>query len=93
MFTDWPTALPPGKKIRLQHFRVDNAHSNVQQAWQAMGQPDWPSNSQLAELHQKDALEMLEPARDLEADASGQCAVQFEMPMPSLSLLVMTPVE
>jgi xylan 1,4-beta-xylosidase len=85
--------LPPGRKFRLQHFRVDNTHSNVQQAWQAMGQPDWPSNSQLAELHRGDALEMLEPGRDLEVDASGQCAVQFEMPMPSLSLLVMTPVE
>jgi xylan 1,4-beta-xylosidase len=77
----------------LQHFRVDNTHSNVQQAWQAMGQPDWPSNSQLAELHQKDTLEMLEPARDLEAAASGQCVIEFEMPMPSQSLLVMTPVE
>ena len=85
--------LPPGRKFRLQHFRVDNTHSNVQHAWKAMGQPDWPSSSQLAELHEKDALEMLEPARDLEIDVNGQCAIQFEMPMPSLSLLVVTPVK
>jgi xylan 1,4-beta-xylosidase len=85
--------LPPGKRFRLQHFRVDNSHSNVYQAWQEMGQPDWPSSSQLAELHRRDALEMLEPARDLEADASGRCMMHFEMPMPSLSLLEIAPAK
>jgi len=85
--------LPPGKRFRLQHFRVDNSHSNVYKAWQEMGQPDWPSSSQLAELHRRDGLEMVEPPRDLEPDASGRCMTHFEMPMPSLSLLEIAPAK
>ncbi len=83
--------LPPGQRFRLQHFRVDDSHSNVYKAWQEMGQPDWPTSSQLAELHRRDDLEMLEPSREIEADEQGRCVIQFEMPMPSLSLLVIAP--
>jgi len=65
----------------------------VYKAWREMGQPDWPSSSQLAELHRRDGLEMVEPPRDLEADASGRCMTHFEMPMSSLSLLEIAPAK
>jgi len=86
------TGLLPSQRFRQRHYRVDNTHSNVYGAWQAMGRPDWPNAQQLTELHRRDELEMLEPERSRIADASGKAQLQFELPMPSLSLIEMVPV-
>jgi len=86
------TGLLPGQRFCQRHYRVDNTHSNVYGAWQAMGRPDWPNAQQLAELHRRDELEMLEPERSGTSDASGKVQLQFGLPMPSLSLIELAPV-
>jgi xylan 1,4-beta-xylosidase len=68
-------------------------HSNVYREWQAMGEPKWPSSVQLADLHQHDVLETLEEPRELMTDPQGQTVIDFEMPMPALSLLILEPVK
>jgi xylan 1,4-beta-xylosidase len=87
------TGLLPGKKLRLRHFRIDSAHSNVYGEWEAMGKPKWPDNAQLVDLHQHDDLQTMGESADLIPDQGGQVRVDFEMPMPALSLLVLQPVE
>jgi xylan 1,4-beta-xylosidase len=83
--------LPREQRFRLRHYRVDNLHSNVTAAWQALGKPDWPDAAQLDELHRRDALEMLEPDREISADSAGQITVDFNLPMPALSMIELMP--
>lgn len=85
------SGLPAGKNLRLRHYRVDNAHSNVYAAWQAMGKPDWPNAAQMSELHRGDELQTLEPPRELAADSGGRLQIEFDLPMPSLSLIELAP--
>ena len=84
--------LAPHQGFRLRHYRIDNMHSNVYGAWLAMGRPDWPNAAQLAELHRRDALQMLEPESALSADASGNILLDFTLSMPALSLVELVPL-
>jgi xylan 1,4-beta-xylosidase len=86
------TGLVPGRRFKLHHYRVDNAHSNVYGAWLAMGQPVWPDARQLARLHRRDALETLGPETVRSADASSNVLIDFTLPMPALSLLELVPL-
>lgn len=83
--------LAPGKAFNLRHYRVDSSHSNVYAAWQALGKPDWPDTAQLAELHRRDALDMEEPKRLVSANSDGQITLDFDLPMPAVSMLELAP--
>ena len=83
--------LRPGKTFRVEHYRVDSTHSNVYAAWRRMSRPDWPTNDQLAELRRHDQLDTLIPPQDIVADSAGQIMIQFDLPMPALSLLEIAP--
>jgi hypothetical protein len=58
-----------------------------------MGRPDWPDARQLAELHRRDALEMVAPETLETSDDSGALRLQFLLPMPALSLIELVPAE
>jgi xylan 1,4-beta-xylosidase len=83
--------LAPGRKFRLTHDRIDNDHSNVYKAWLGMGKPDWPDSSQLAVLHQHDGLETLGPDVEVTANAQGEADTEFDLLMPAVSMVVVTP--
>jgi len=40
----------PTDRVLLQHYRIDQAHSNAWEAWKAMGSPQAPTAEQYAEL-------------------------------------------
>ncbi len=43
--------LPPGRQAaRIEMGRVDQAHANPQAAWQALGEPGYPTPDQVAQL-------------------------------------------
>ncbi len=87
------SGLVPGAAYTLTHERVDEHHSNVAAAWAELrreGQ-DWPDDSQWAALRSADRLDELEPARSVVADEGGGALVEFELPMPAMSLLTLTP--
>jgi xylan 1,4-beta-xylosidase len=86
------TGLAPNRQFRLRHYRIDNKHSNVYGAWLDMGRPDWPDTAQLAELHRRDALQMLGHESTPGADSSGNISLEFGLPMPSLSLVELVPL-
>jgi xylan 1,4-beta-xylosidase len=87
------TGLMPGKSYQVEHDRIDNDHSNVYGAWQAMGSPQWPNAAQMALLRQRDSLQSLTPETSLAADAQGQITLSFNMPMPAVSFLNISPLK
>jgi xylan 1,4-beta-xylosidase len=84
--------LTPNGQFLLRHYRVDNKHSNVYGAWLELGQPNWPNSVQLAELHRRDALQMLGHKSTPNADSSGSIFLEFSLPMPALSLVELVPL-
>ena len=85
------SGLTPGASYRVEHDRIDNDHSNVYGAWQAMGSPKWPVGAQMATLHQKDDLQTLAPPSTVTANQQGEVTLEFDLPMPAVSLVKVTP--
>ncbi|TIC84419.1 glycosyl hydrolase [Nocardioides sp. GY 10127] len=87
------TGLVPGARYTLSHERVDADHSDVTGRWGAMKDPDqaWPTEAQWSELRAHDHLEHLEPTRSVTVGDDGSLEVTTELPMPSMSLLTLTP--
>ena len=81
------TGLPPtAHRILLQHFRIDDHHSNAYTVWQAMGAPQHPTAEQQKQLQASSGLELLTSPEWLDV-ANGTVQVQIEMPRESVSLL------
>ena len=75
----------------VEHNRIDNDHSNVYGVWQSMGQPRWPDADEMAVLHRRDNLQKLVPLFSATADAQGKIRLDFDMPMPAVSFVRLTP--
>jgi xylan 1,4-beta-xylosidase len=78
-------------RYRLHHRRLDELHSNVNRAWDGMsgGQP-WPDEAGWRSLRTADRLDDLEPPTDVAVE-DGRLALSFDLPMPAVSLLELTP--
>jgi xylan 1,4-beta-xylosidase len=85
------SGLTPGRSYMVEHNRIDNDHSNVYGVWQSMGQPRWPDADEMAVLHQRDNLQKLVPLFSATADAQGEIRLDFDMPMPAVSFVRLTP--
>ncbi|MGZ5400778.1 MAG: GH39 family glycosyl hydrolase, partial [Nocardioides sp.] len=73
--------------------RVDQDHSNVAATWGRLrdeGQA-WPTDEQWEVLRSADRLEELEPVTRVTADDDGAVRLATSLPMPSMSLLTLTP--
>ena len=75
----------------VRHRRLDEEHSNVNRVWGAMagGRP-WPSEDEWAELAAADQLADFEAPRDVWPDDGG-VRLEFDLPMPAVSLIELTP--
>jgi xylan 1,4-beta-xylosidase len=81
------TGIPVGvKRVLLQHFRVDETHSNAYTAWQEMGSPQHPTAEQYAALQAAGQLQLLTSPEWLDV-SSGQLAVNTDLPHLGISLL------
>ncbi len=79
-----------GVPYLLRHFRVDAEHSNISSAWERIGGgADWPDDAQWALLAQADQLDELHPARSF--DPADELVVDFDLPMPGIAYLELTP--
>jgi xylan 1,4-beta-xylosidase len=74
--------------FRLRHRRVDASHSNIAAHWDG---GDWPDEPAWDRLRAADRLEELEPERVVQPSADGQLELEFELPMPSVSLIELLP--
>ena len=75
------------------HDRVDDDHSDIAAVWGRLKDDDQarPTEEQWVQLREADRLETLVPDADLRADDSGRAEVTFDLPMPSMSSLSLTP--
>ena len=87
--------VEPPSTYDLEHVRVDEHHSNVASVWRELREDgqDWPTDEQWELLRKADRLEELEPRRPVTADPDGVVVIETELPMPSMSQVVLTPPE
>ena len=71
----------------LVHYRLDKEHSNPQGVWQRQGSPEAPNAEQMAQMCAEQELTMLDGPREVKAK-NGELAVDFDLPMPGLSLIM-----
>lgn len=79
--------LEPGRWT-LQHFRIDRDHSNSHTVWQALGSPQDPTAEELARITARQGLERF--ADDTPIDVEQSFSLPLELPLPALSLVVLT---
>ena len=76
-------------RVLLQHYRIDDNHSNAYTVWKEMGSPQEPSAEQYAKLQAAGQLELLDSPRWI-TPADGEIKVNMQLPRQGLSLLRVT---
>jgi xylan 1,4-beta-xylosidase len=78
--------LQPGSYL-VRHRRVDAGHSNIHALWLAFGDDDWPDDFGWERLRERDHLEDLVATASVEVGPDGAIRLDFELPMPAVSLI------
>jgi len=73
-------------RVLLQHYRIDDSHSNAYTVWKGMGSPQKPSPEQFSTLHAAGQLQMLDSPVWLDVQ-DGAVSVAVTMPRQSVSLM------
>jgi xylan 1,4-beta-xylosidase len=80
------SGLPEGR-ILVQHFRIDDDHSNSYEAWKGMGSPQSPTPEQYARLESAGQLQLLESPR---WSSGPEVHIRFSLPLHGVSLIHLT---
>lgn len=81
------SGVPAGvKKVLVEHYRIDENHSNAYTVWKAMGSPQSPTPEQYARLKAAGQLELLTSPQWFDVSA-GKIVVDTSMPRQAVSLL------
>ena len=75
------------REVRVQHYRIDQNHSNAFTAWQRLGSPAQPSAEQYRELEAAGKLASMSAPNTLQVQ-NGQAKLNFALPRQAVSLLV-----
>ncbi|HET7102778.1 MAG TPA: beta-xylosidase [Terracidiphilus sp.] len=82
--------IPAGvHKVLLQHYRIDNTHSNAYTVWKAMGSPQSPTPGQYEQLKQAGGLELLHLPVWLDV-SGGEVTIKTTLPRQAISLMRLT---
>ena len=73
----------------MQHFRVDEEHSNSYEVWKKMGSPQQPTPEQYAQLEAAGQLQLLGSPRWYTAP-DGRVHLTFPLPLHGVSLIRLT---
>jgi xylan 1,4-beta-xylosidase len=73
----------------VEHFRVDDEHSNAYEAWKKMGSPAKPSTEQYAQLEAAGQLQSFTSPRWILAE-QGRLRIPFALPLHGVSLIRLT---
>jgi len=77
-----------GGPLLIEHFRIDQDHSNVFEAWKRMGSPQRPTPAQYAELERSSNLSLIGSPRWVRPEG-GQLTIRYTLPRQAVSLLVL----
>jgi xylan 1,4-beta-xylosidase len=79
--------IPAGvDRVLLEHYRIDDAHSNAYTVWQKMGSPQHPTAQQYADLQAAGQLQLLTSPEWLDVHG-GEVKITTELPRQGISLL------
>ncbi len=76
----------PVRKVQLQHYRIDQTHSNSYEAWKKMGSPKTPTTEQIAQLEKAGQLQLTGPPESVTV-TNGEAVLNFALPRQGVSLL------
>ena len=81
--------IPAGvKKVLLEHYRIDDTHSNSYTVWKAMGSPQAPTPEQYARLQEAGQLQLLNSPEWLDV-SDGKVTIETNLPRQATSLMRM----
>jgi len=79
--------IPTGvRRILLEHFRIDDTHSNAYSVWQSLGSPQNPTGEQYAQLQAAGQLQLFGSPVWLDVK-DGQVMVPTQLPHLAISLM------
>ena len=79
--------IPAGiKKVLLEHYRIDDTHSNSYTVWKAMGSPQAPTPEQYAELQAAGQLQLLSLPQWIDV-RHGKVMIGASLPRQATSLM------
>jgi xylan 1,4-beta-xylosidase len=82
--------LPPAaNRVLVEHYRIDDDHSNAYTVWQQMGSPQKPTAGQYARLEAAGQLQLLMSPEWLPVK-DGKLDVAFVLPRQAVSLLMVS---
>jgi xylan 1,4-beta-xylosidase len=73
-------------KVLLEHYRIDETHSNSYSVWKAMGSPQMPTPEQYARLKEAGQLELLSSPQWLDI-TDGSVTIDTLLPREATSLI------
>ena len=76
----------PAAKALLQHFRIDQEHSNAYTLWKKMGSPQQPTPQQVSELEKAGQLQPLSSPEWVHTE-NGTAVIRMQLPQQGVSLL------
>lgn len=76
----------PGKRVLVQHYRIDQQFSNSYEVWKAMGSPQKPTAEQIATLEKAGQLQLLTSPEWITVK-DGSVSLPFSLPRQGVSLL------
>lgn len=74
---------------KLQHFRIDEEHSNAFTAWKRLGSPQQPTPEQYAQLENAGRLTALSTTEAVALE-NGRATLRFKLPRQAVSLIELT---
>jgi xylan 1,4-beta-xylosidase len=75
--------------VKLEHFRIDENHSNAFAAWKRLGSPASPTPSQYDQLERAGHLAQIDGVK-LARIANSETVVKFNLPRQAVSLVQLT---
>jgi xylan 1,4-beta-xylosidase len=74
------------KRVLLEHYRIDETHSNSYHVWKAMGSPQTPTEAQYSRLKEAGQLELLSSPKWLDV-VDGKVTIATALPRQATSLM------
>ncbi len=75
----------PAEKVLLNHYRIDQEHSNSYTFWKKMGSPQNPTKEQIAELEKAGQLQLYTSPEWLKIE-DGKANLKMDLPRQGISL-------
>jgi len=79
---------PRSGKAKIEHYRIDDDHSNAYTVWKKSGSPQNPSEELVKKLKEASELTLLTPVSEVNY-TDGQYTLKFSMPRQAVSLVIL----